>query len=159
MQIKKFSENHYVSESGRIFKELQGKIDSDGYASVSVMYKGKRRDFFKHRLVATVFHPNPENKATVNHKDGNKLNNHMDNLEWMHHWENCYHAINTGLMTGDVVKDPFNEIDEIFKRHLNNEKGSDIAIAMNIPRSRVYETITGRRFKEYSTRKGYLTND
>jgi hypothetical protein len=61
--------------------------------------------FTIHRLIAETFIPNIDNKPEVNHKDGNKLNNHIDNLEWSTHKENCEHRELTGL--GNIKRDKY----------------------------------------------------
>lgn len=67
---------------------IKAQIDTHGYWSVKI--KGKHYNL--HRLIAILFIPNPENKKTVNHKDGNKLNMSLDNLEWATQSENNQHA-------------------------------------------------------------------
>lgn len=59
---------------------------------------GKKITMFVHRLVALVFLPKIDGKTLVNHKDGNKNNNFVENLEWCTSRENVHHAINTGLL-------------------------------------------------------------
>jgi|694.fasta_scaffold133323_7 hypothetical protein len=96
---------YYVSNYGRVksfmyFREkfLNGGIVGRGYRKVILVDKlNKPKQFYVHRLVALAFIPNPENKSSVNHKDGNKLNNNVDNLEWMTQQENVQHAWDTGL--------------------------------------------------------------
>lgn len=63
-------------------KILLGGKDYDGYRLVLLYKEGKRKTFKVHRLVAEAFIPNPNNLPQVNHKDENKLNNSVDNLEW-----------------------------------------------------------------------------
>ena len=69
----------------------------NGYAYVTLYKKGTTRTFRIHRLVATTFIPNPDNKPDVNHIDGNKDNNSAINLEWVTKSENQLHAWKIGL--------------------------------------------------------------
>ena len=69
-----------------------------GYATV-ILRKNKVNKLHSiHRLIATAFIPNPDNLPQVNHIDGNKSNNNVDNLEWCTHLENMRHAFKTGLV-------------------------------------------------------------
>lgn len=98
--VKSLKRN-YVNSNGITYtiKEKLLKLTiSNGYYSVTLNNKGKRR-FTVHRLVAEMFIDNPENKAEVNHIDGNKLNNCYTNLEWATKSENTLHAYKIGLMT------------------------------------------------------------
>ena len=78
-------------------KLLTGQINSCGYKVFGLTKNNKYKVNSLHRIVALAFIPNPNNYDTVNHKDGNKLNNSIDNLEWCTQRENVIHAWRTGL--------------------------------------------------------------
>lgn len=73
---------------------LKQRISKHGYCTISF----RRKSFLVHRLVAKAFILNPENKPQVNHIDGDKLNNNLNNLEWCSRLENMRHAFNLGLI-------------------------------------------------------------
>jgi len=80
-------------------KEVSPEVSNCGYLRVRLYNrKLERKALSVHRLVATAFLNNPENLPCVNHKDGNKLNNHVDNLEWVTHSDNTKHGFSTGLI-------------------------------------------------------------
>lgn len=77
---------------------VKGRKDRAGYVGFSFSKDGvKSRTYSVHRLVAKYFIPNPENKSDVNHKNGDKADNCVNNLEWATRGENQSHAYATGL--------------------------------------------------------------
>ena len=96
-------ENYELYDTGDVIntttgKKLQGSVRLNGYKVYRLSKNNQKVEFYAHRLVAEYFIPNPENLPVVNHKDGNKLNNTVDNLEWTTYSENCVHAHQTGLV-------------------------------------------------------------
>lgn len=112
--IKGFEGKYQVSNLGevkslkRLLKTSNGKQwyvrerilkqnDSKGYKKVVLQNKSIKKTIKVHRLVADGFIENPGNKPCVNHKDGDKTNNNITNLEWVTYSENTIHAWKTGL--------------------------------------------------------------
>jgi hypothetical protein len=97
MKKQIFDGRYEIYEDGQVKSLLQHKVIrpvvmNNGYAMVHLRIEtGIRRQLYVHRLVAEAFIPNPINKPCVNHKDKNKLNNHVSNLEWVTHSENEIH--------------------------------------------------------------------
>lgn len=71
-----------------------------GYETVGLTLNGKSKHTMVHRVIAIAFIPNPENKPCVNHINGIKTDNRIENLEWVTHAENTKHAVDTGLLKG-----------------------------------------------------------
>jgi hypothetical protein len=93
------NEDTLISRSGQVIsrygKHLKHmKCNGTGYLRVKI--RGKRKNI--HRLLAIMFIPNPNNYPMVNHIDGNKVNNSLDNLEWCTGDQNMKHAQRTGLL-------------------------------------------------------------
>jgi len=86
--IKGFETRYTVSNTGLVFSKLTGryltpKVDRYGYEVVTLCKNGKAKYITVHRLVAMAFIPNPNGLPCVNHKDENKRNNRVENLEWV----------------------------------------------------------------------------
>lgn len=92
--LKGYEDSYQISDSGRVFtkrrldgnriiygRELSPVLTSDGYLKVTLTKNSESKKFYIHRLVALQFIENKENLPQVNHKDGNKLNNNVSNLE------------------------------------------------------------------------------
>ena len=82
---------------------LVQSLDHRGYPLVNLHRDGKGKTTRVHRIVAQNFIDNPLNNKTVNHKNGNKLDNRVENLEWMTYKENSQHSFRTGLRTNSYV--------------------------------------------------------
>lgn len=101
--IKGFDGMYDISEFGKIKSRFKGGrilknyLSHNGYEFVRLYKNFKYKNYRVNRLVAEYFIPNPENKPQVNHKDGNKSNNHVSNLEWCTASENIRHALKNGL--------------------------------------------------------------
>ncbi|WP_462382269.1 NUMOD4 domain-containing protein [Pseudomonas sp. Marseille-QA0892] len=77
---------------------LKTNIGRNGYKRTTLTYEGKPQLWLVHRLIAMTFLPNPGGLPCVNHIDACKLNNRVENLEWVTHAENMAHAARLGLM-------------------------------------------------------------
>ena len=101
--IENYNGKYQVSNFARIKSFHKGNVAilkpelTKGYLRISLYKNGKTKLYFVHVLVAKAFVPNLENKPFVNHIDGNKLNNHASNLEWVTASENQQHALRLGL--------------------------------------------------------------
>lgn len=91
------SVNRFDGVHDRQGSQIRQNLKHNGYLQVGLRKHGKRKWFGVHRLVAIHFIENPDNKPQVNHIDGNKLNNTVENLEWVTGRENQRHAIKMGL--------------------------------------------------------------
>lgn len=97
--VIKESNGYTITKKGEVYnkdnRRMSTVVNQSGYEQLGIrMLNGTRKWFVVHRLVASHFIDNPEDKPHVNHIDGNKLNNHVSNLEWCTPKENMLHAVN-----------------------------------------------------------------
>jgi len=148
-----------ISNHGRVLSLYNNIIrkqfmPENRYPKVVISKNKKKYMKYIHRMVAMAFIPNPQNKKEVNHKDGNKFNNAISNLEWVTPKENQQHSIKTGLFAvgARANKSTLTDSAVLFMRKnykLNDKKfGSKALAAMfNIKQSIAKEAISGRTWK------------
>lgn len=147
-----------VSNTG-LFKRngvIRESLDNGaGYLSNGLgMFRGQdgaKRQIRKyiHRLVAEYFIPNPENLPQVNHKDFDKSNNHVDNLEWISKADNIQHSHDNGRMqkryeVGAVTVLTVEQVIECYTRVKNGEGVNVVAVSMGKPRTTISSIINKR---------------
>ena len=142
----KNGKNTFRTQKERLVK-LKPNLERNGYVYCMLYKDNKAYSKQVHRLVALAFIQNPDNLPQVNHKDGNKENNSIDNLEWVTDIQNKKHAWKTGLANAEHRKQKIKCIQtgEVFESVV---KCSEI---MNIDRSSIFKQLKGE--KEYV--KGY----
>ena len=112
---------------GRVVKRV--RINT-GYEMYTLYKDGKAHNELVHRLSAKHFIPNPDSKPFVNHIDGNKSNNNIENLEWVTRQENVEHAVRTGLLNTKGENHPLSkltdqevlEIRDLYKNKIYNQR-------------------------------------
>jgi HNH endonuclease len=113
-------EGKIINKHNRILKH---QISNSGYLFYNLKENKKQKGLFLHRCLALAFIPNPENKKQVNHIDGNKLNNNLNNLEWCTISENTKHAYKLGLKKETVGN--------LFKGKFGKDHNRSVCISIN----------------------------
>lgn len=136
--IPEYEGLYYINESGEIFSIksnslLKQQLKNNGYLKVKLFKNGDYKFFNVHRLVATTFIPNLNNLPCVNHRNGIKTDNRVENLEWCTYSENEKHAYNNGLK--------FAQSGELHSSHKLNWDDVNYIRKHYIPRDKEYGLI------------------
>ena len=155
---------YQVSNYGRV-KKMPCGIGYNSYERLKPKYKNadgyhivvaRGLHIKVHRLVAESFIPNPLNKETVNHIDGDKTNNHVDNLEWATRSEQMYHAYELGLKTpqrghdnvnSKLTKDDVSFIRNNFKKGDRTFGSASLARKYNVSHRTILNVVQYKTYK------------
>ena len=160
--IKGYEGLYQVSDDGRVKRVSTDRIanitvDGRGYSKKAITLNGETKQYSVHRLVAEAFIENPLNKSEVNHIDGNKLNNCVENLEWVTRSENMKHAHKNNLQhysgyiqysqRKKVGKFSEEDIEDIFKLKESGISNRKIAEKYNVSHTTIGSLINGESYK------------
>ncbi len=146
-EIKDYS-NYLISDNGKVICKnsrnykfnmvIKCGVSKKGYIKVGLTKNGKQKTFLVHRLVAQAFIPNSENKETINHIDGIKSNNNVNNLEWATSSENQKHAYRNKLKLPSKVQIAI--ITE-FAKSMTGEKHPNSKKIINVKTGKIYSCV------------------
>lgn len=153
-------DNYQISNLGRIYSKKKRtclkvkKLGNSGYYQVRLSKDGKYIYKNLHRILAETFIPNPNNYRTVNHINGNKLDNRISNLEWADDCTQQHQACLLGLKPATQHILTEEEILDVYKRHFeNNESIYSIAKLYNTRKQQIAKLVKGQRhqtlFRQY----------
>lgn len=105
----KYLENYEITRNGKCINKKTKKVkdtfvSNTGYERVSLWINGNHKNMSIHRMVAETYIPNPNNYKCINHIDGNKLNNNVNNLEWCNASQNMKHAYKNNMINPLTTK-------------------------------------------------------
>jgi hypothetical protein len=129
----------------------------EGYWRIFLSKNGIAKSYLVHRLVAIAFIPNPESKLQVNHKDLNRANTHVDNLEWVTNQENAIHGYKNnknrqGISGEKHYKSILNSNDVIAILELKNNgvRQKELAAMFKVSRATIYDVVNGKSWQSVS---------
>lgn len=147
------NQNLEIKENGTILLNGKEKKTWNNQGYKMFWFNGKNK--YVHREVAMYYIPNPDNLPEVNHKDGDKQNNNVENLEWVTRIQNHHHAMKMKLWGRNVVnRRHFNDeqVEEIKKLYNETKMGyRKIANKYGVNKSRIRDLIKGITYKHDST--------
>jgi len=133
-------------------RAIKNSLNTNGYLTFNMTKNGIKKLTSIHRLVALHFIPNPENKPCVNHINGIKTDNRIENLEWVTYAENSVHAVETGLCVAvNGEKHPRCKISNLEVVNIRKMKGiktvSEIAKTYNVVESTIRDILNNKKRK------------
>jgi hypothetical protein len=138
------SDGVVLGQKGEILKLA---TTQDGYVILNTYDHCKQMSYRLHRLIAKLYIPNPNNYPQVNHKDGDKLNNRVENLEWCTQSHNIRHAFDTGLMKSSRGVFREEEVRKIRCRLREGESARSIAISVGVSPTSILGIKNGKSYK------------
>ena len=133
-RIGKYKNQFTSWESNKI---LTNNIGTDGYYHIMLSKDNKKRMYLVHRIVAKTFIGEQDNKQ-VNHIDGNKLNNNINNLEYCSARDNLIHALNLGLKKRKI---PLEKYEYIYNENKKGKSYKKLAKEFNVGKTKIYDII------------------